>query len=230
MARLSRIRRFELPTVAFAALGIFVSDRSVAFNECTLRRLALTKTAIAHRFRLIARLALRSTTVALSPIGFPDTELPSGTLTLRQRVREFLANERVAGHFEPSCDGWLTPSVEFSRKMGRHGFLGLTWPESYGGQARTQMDRFVVTAEALAWGAPVARHWIADRQTGPLPTVSRHTKSAAAISPANCRWRVCLCDRYEGTGRRLRSGECSNECDTTAWRRLVAQRRKNLDK
>jgi acyl-CoA dehydrogenase len=87
---------------------------------------------------------------------------------LRQRVREFLANERAAGHFEPSCDGWLTPSVEFSRKMGRHGFLGLTWPESYGGQARTQMDRFVVTAEVLAWGAPVARHWIADRQTGPL--------------------------------------------------------------
>ena len=32
----------------------------------------------------------------------------------------------------------------------------------------TAIDRYVVTEELLAAGAPVARHWIADRQSGPL--------------------------------------------------------------
>ncbi len=106
--------------------------------------------------------------MALSPLQFPATTLPPATLALRDEVRSFLAAERANGGFTPLCDGWLTPSFDFSRKMGQRGFLGLTWPKRYGGQERSQMDRFVVTAEVLAWGAPVAAHWIADRQTGPL--------------------------------------------------------------
>ena len=104
----------------------------------------------------------------MSPLAFPAVELPPATLALRDEVREFLAHERAAGSFTPLCDGWLTPAFDFSRKMGQRGFLGLTWPKKYGGHERSQMDRFVVTAEVLAWGAPVAAHWIADRQTGPL--------------------------------------------------------------
>jgi alkylation response protein AidB-like acyl-CoA dehydrogenase len=104
----------------------------------------------------------------LSPLNFPPSELPASALALREEVRDFLASERRADGFEPHCDGWLTPSFEFSRKMGQRGYLGVTWPKRYGGHERSQMDRFVITAEVLAWGAPVAAHWIADRQTGPL--------------------------------------------------------------
>ncbi|MCZ6617247.1 MAG: acyl-CoA dehydrogenase family protein [Gammaproteobacteria bacterium] len=38
----------------------------------------------------------------------------------------------------------------------------------YGGGARNFFDRYVVTEELLAAGAPVSAHWIADRQSGPL--------------------------------------------------------------
>jgi alkylation response protein AidB-like acyl-CoA dehydrogenase len=40
-------------------------------------------------------------------------------------------------------------------------------PTAYGGQGRTYVERFVVTEELLVVGAPVAAHWIAERQIGP---------------------------------------------------------------
>jgi alkylation response protein AidB-like acyl-CoA dehydrogenase len=44
----------------------------------------------------------------------------------------------------------------------------MTWPKRYGGHERSALERYVVVEELLAAGAPVAAHWIADRQTGPL--------------------------------------------------------------
>ncbi len=43
----------------------------------------------------------------------------------------------------------------------------MTWPKRYGGGEQSGMARFVVIEELLAAGAPVAAHWIAERQTGP---------------------------------------------------------------
>lgn len=43
----------------------------------------------------------------------------------------------------------------------------MTIPTEYGGRGRSFMERFVVTEELLAAGAPVAAHWIADRQMAP---------------------------------------------------------------
>ena len=44
----------------------------------------------------------------------------------------------------------------------------MTFPRAYGGTGGPAVERFVVVEELLAHGAPVAAHWIADRQTGPL--------------------------------------------------------------
>ena len=44
----------------------------------------------------------------------------------------------------------------------------MTWPKQYGGGERTALERYVVLEEMLAAGAPVAAHWIGDRQAGPL--------------------------------------------------------------
>jgi alkylation response protein AidB-like acyl-CoA dehydrogenase len=43
----------------------------------------------------------------------------------------------------------------------------MTVPAAYGGHGRSSLERYVVTEELLAAGAPVAAHWIADRQTAP---------------------------------------------------------------
>ena len=44
----------------------------------------------------------------------------------------------------------------------------MTWPKEHGGHERSSLERYVVLEEMLAAGAPVALHWIADRQSGPL--------------------------------------------------------------
>ena len=88
---------------------------------------------------------------------------------LRGEVRAFLAEERAAGGYEPRCDAWLSGHApEFSHRLAERGWVGMTWPRRYGGQERSYMERYAVLEELLAAGAPVAAHWIADRQTGPL--------------------------------------------------------------
>jgi alkylation response protein AidB-like acyl-CoA dehydrogenase len=87
---------------------------------------------------------------------------------VRSEVRAFLAEELAAGSFRTHVDTWLSGvDPAFSRKLGERGWLGMTWPKQYGGHERTAMERYAVTEELLAAGAPVAAHWIADRQSGP---------------------------------------------------------------
>ncbi len=105
----------------------------------------------------------------VTPLRFTVEELPDTAANLRAEVRAFLAEELAAGAFVPRCDAWLSGSDRaFSRRLGERGWLGMTWPKRYGGQERSALERYVVVEELLAAGAPVASHWIADRQTGPL--------------------------------------------------------------
>lgn len=87
----------------------------------------------------------------------------------RQEVRAFLQEQLQRGAFQTACDCWLSGcDITFTKLLATRGWIGMTWPKKYGGQERTMIDRYIVTEELLAVGAPVAAHWIADRQTGPL--------------------------------------------------------------
>lgn len=87
---------------------------------------------------------------------------------LRASLRDFLAADRAEFGWEPSVDAWLSSwDEQFSARLGEAGFLGLTIPPEYGGQGLGHLHRYVVTEELLVSGAPVAAHWIADRQVGP---------------------------------------------------------------
>jgi alkylation response protein AidB-like acyl-CoA dehydrogenase len=87
---------------------------------------------------------------------------------LRTSVREFLRADRAEFGWQPAVDSWLGSWDEgFSARLGDAGFLGLTIPVSYGGHGLGHLHRYVVTEELLAQGAPVAAHWIADRQVAP---------------------------------------------------------------
>ncbi|WP_433527550.1 acyl-CoA dehydrogenase family protein [Nocardia pseudovaccinii] len=104
-----------------------------------------------------------ATTVELAP------ERTDSRLTdLRLQVRSFLEAERAAGTFTPRCDSWMAaPDPAFTRKLAQLGWVGMTIPKAYGGHGRTPLERFAVSEELLAAGAPVAAHWIADRQMAP---------------------------------------------------------------
>jgi alkylation response protein AidB-like acyl-CoA dehydrogenase len=87
-------------------------------------------------------------------------------LRMREEAAAFLRDE--AGSFEPRVNNWLTGfDRAFSKKMAARGWIGLTWPTRYGGGGRGYVDRLALTELFLAAGAPVASHWVADRQMAP---------------------------------------------------------------
>ncbi|MFA5708463.1 acyl-CoA dehydrogenase family protein [Mycolicibacterium sp.] len=87
---------------------------------------------------------------------------------LRASIRDFLAADRAEFGWEPGVDTWLSQWDEaFSARLGDAGYLGLTIPVEYGGRGLGHLHRYVVTEELLVAGAPVAAHWIADRQVAP---------------------------------------------------------------
>ena len=94
---------------------------------------------------------------------------------LRQEVRDFMAQELPPRKKGASESGAVLSKgsargvdPEFSRKLGKRGWIGMAWSSQYGGHARSPLERYVLTEELLAAGAPVGAHWIADRQYGPL--------------------------------------------------------------
>ncbi|MGF0313411.1 acyl-CoA dehydrogenase family protein [Rhodococcus sp. IEGM1428] len=95
-------------------------------------------------------------------------EVEEPSVALRDAVRSFLVAEERTGGFLPTCDGWMTGfDPAFSARVGEQGWLGVTVPVEYGGHGGSQLDRLVIAEELLAYGAPVAAHWIADRQMAP---------------------------------------------------------------
>ncbi|WP_322760065.1 acyl-CoA dehydrogenase family protein [Frankia sp. Cr2] len=100
--------------------------------------------------------------------AFRPTKLTDVELALRDQVREFLAAELPRGTFRPGLGMNSSADPAFSRKLGERGWLGMALPARYGGGDRSAVERFIVTEELLRWGAPVAYHWVADRQSGPV--------------------------------------------------------------
>jgi alkylation response protein AidB-like acyl-CoA dehydrogenase len=88
--------------------------------------------------------------------------------SLRAEVRTFIAEALKEGRFAPDCDSWLSGwDPEFSAELASRGWIGMAIPKAYGGSERGSLERYVVIEELLAVGAPVAAHWIADRQIAP---------------------------------------------------------------
>lgn len=102
---------------------------------------------------------------------------------VRGQVRAFLKDEREHGRYSPYRCSWSTFDPEFSRRAGAAGFIGMTWPTRYGGQERTDLERFVVAEEMLAAGAPGGAHWVADRQSGPQILKHGSERARATILP-----------------------------------------------
>jgi len=99
---------------------------------------------------------------------FEPCELPAGAEALRAEVRAFLRDALADRTPVLRARSWMGFDPAFSRKVGARGWIAMTWPGRYGGHERSAFERYVVLEEMLAAGAPVAAHWIADRQSGPL--------------------------------------------------------------
>lgn len=87
----------------------------------------------------------------------PTVQFTQEQETFRLEVRKFLQEHVKKGTFTPKCDSWLSGvDPSFSKLIGEQGWIGMTWPKKYGGQERSTIDRYILTEEFLASGAPVA--------------------------------------------------------------------------
>ena len=119
--------------------------------------------------------------------------MPEGAEALRGEVRAFLADALRDVPLSERALSWDACNPDFSRRMGEAGFIGLSFPEEYGGGGRTQLERFVVLEECLAAGAPTGFHWFADRQSGPLILRYGSEELKRKIIPRICRGELCFC-------------------------------------
>lgn len=104
----------------------------------------------------------------MTRFDFPAPAHGEAEEALRADVRSFLAAELTGSRAIDRAPSWSGFDAAFSRKLGERGWIGMTWPRRYGGREASFLERYVVLEELLAAGAPVAAHWIADRQSGPL--------------------------------------------------------------
>src|SRR3990172_1412754 len=80
----------------------------------------------------------------------PERRSDSPVPAFRREVREWLAKnwteERLAAHNRRPFDkhGW---DPEFSRMMGRDGWIGVGWPKEHGGQARSPSEQIAFIEE-----------------------------------------------------------------------------------
>lgn len=97
---------------------------------------------------------------------FTRTELTGAELALQREVREFLAAALPPGR-RPGLGIAAPHDPAFSRRLAARGWVGMAIPTEYGGHGCSAVERFVVTEELMAAGAPIGAHYVADRQTAP---------------------------------------------------------------
>lgn len=124
---------------------------------------------------------------------FPPQALPDTAEALRGEVRAFLEEQSPRWTPRDRAHSWMGFDRDFSRAMGARGWIGMTWPKRYGGHERTSFERYVVLEEMLAAGAPVAAHWIGDRQSGPLLLHSGTEAQRLAYLPRVAAGEISFC-------------------------------------
>lgn len=125
-------------------------------------------------------------TLTLAPLPQEDEDL-------RPAIRALIAERFASVPTDRRARSWQGFDADFSRALGAAGFLGLTLPKEYGGQGRGPFARFVAVEELLSAGAPVAAHWIADRQSAPLILNFGDEAQKAKYIPAICRGEAFFC-------------------------------------
>ena len=128
----------------------------------------------------------------MSALSFAPCDLPPAAEALRAEVRAFLDEELAGFPASERARSWVGFDAEFSRKLGARGWLGMTWPEPWG-RGASALERYVVVEELLAAGAPVAAHWIGERQSGPLLLRFGTLEQRENILPGIAAGETCFC-------------------------------------
>ncbi len=125
--------------------------------------------------------------------SFEPARIPADAEAMRAELKAFLADALAGRPPSDRVRTWSAWDAAFSRKLSSRGWIGLTMPESLGGRGLSPFHRFVVVEELLAAGAPIAAHWIGDRQSAPLLLKFGTKAQQQAFIPRICRSEIFFC-------------------------------------
>ena len=114
----------------------------------------------------------------------PDYDLGEGANAFRRQVRGWLASNWSEAH---RAENRKLPFAErghdreFLRRLGRQGWLGVSWPRAFGGQDRSAFEQLAYVEELASAGAPapgmsyqgsaLIRHGTPEQQSRFLPGI-----------------------------------------------------------
>lgn len=147
------------------------------------------------------------------------SRIPDRDEALRPAIRALIEKAIGALPIDRRARSWQGFDADFSRLLGANGYLGLTLPGQYGGGDRGPIARFVVVEELLSAGAPVAAHWIADRQSAPLLLNYGTDSQRQFYVPRICKGEALFCIGMSepGSGSDLASVRTRAERTANGW-------------
>ena len=150
---------------------------------------------------------------------FSLATIPPEDEALRAPLRALIAASIADLPLDRRARSWQGFDAAFSRMLGKAGYLGLTIPQQFGGGGRGPFARFVVVEELLRAGAPVAAHWIADRQSAPLILNFGTDAQREHYLPRICRGEALFCIGMSepGSGSDLASVRTRATRDGDGW-------------
>ncbi|MEZ5710977.1 MAG: acyl-CoA dehydrogenase family protein [Blastomonas sp.] len=125
--------------------------------------------------------------------AFRPASIPPEAEALRAPVKAFLAEKLSGMPANERARTWSGFDTGFSQALAKQGWMGLTMPERYGGGGKDAFSRFVLVEELLAAGAPIAAHWIGDRQSAPLLLRFGTEEQRQYFLPRICRSEIFFC-------------------------------------
>jgi alkylation response protein AidB-like acyl-CoA dehydrogenase len=152
--------------------------------------------------------------------SFAPATIPAEAEAIRADVRAFLAETLPPGRPVQRARTWTGWNADFSRALAARGWVGLTMPRGLGGAGLTPWHRFVLVEELLVAGAPIAAHWIGDRQSAPLLLKFGTPAQQERYIPAICRSDLFFCIGMSepNAGSDLASVRTRATPDGSGWR------------
>ncbi|MDB5451625.1 MAG: acyl-CoA dehydrogenase, partial [Caulobacteraceae bacterium] len=156
----------------------------------------------------------------MSRHSLPPATIDAADGALRAPVRAFLAEWVADQPAAIRARSWMGFDADFTKALAARGWVGLTLPTEYGGGGRSHYARFVLVEELLVAGAPVAAHWIAERQSGPLILRYGTQAQKAFYVPRICSGEAYFCIGMSEpeSGSDLASVRTRAERTATGWR------------
>jgi hypothetical protein len=97
-------------------------------------------------------------------------EFSDAQQAFRRDLKEFLSRETGAARGDGGTDR------AFSKRLAERGWIGVAWPQEYGGRGLGPVEQMIYTEEMILANAPRGYHFVGERQVG--PSLIRHGTEA----------------------------------------------------